>query len=344
MLSYNLPLKKSVKKIGKVFGKLLLIIGAASILIVLIGHSRRWYREAVWLYYSKINPRAGAKRLEVVYKQLFDEAENTRDQANLLISEMQVQVSDINSLFRYQEKLRGLFSQREAIFQEILRIDGKAKSLNISQNYREFFQKRQLADQNEYEAFRIYRRGMENIMEGTLAYLKFEKFYRQAFALISAFVLSPEESFTGENLETFKTLTSNLELQFREIISLQKEKVYPEKLVEDMRDKKEIVQLFQKANEAILAEDEEKTEKTLNTISQRIKQREEKGVNYEDLKLQWVEEINKPLFEAQDKKHKKSLDLYNQAYIYAKTQNLKEILSVWNGEPPGEIKENLKGT
>jgi len=293
-------------------------------------------------YYFKINPKAGVKRLEKTYKELFQIAETARDQANLTITEMQDQAKDINALFSYQGKIRGFFSKRDAAFQEMLRIDEKAKQINISEEYREFFRRRQLADKNEYEAFRIYREGMENIMEGTLAYLKFEQFHRQALALFTSFILNPEESFTGENLKTFKTLTDNLELQFQEILSLQKRKVYSEELVEDIRERKEIVQLFQQVNEAILEEDEEKVKETFNTISQRIKQREKKEVSYKDLGLQWIEEISRPIFEAQDKKHKESLDLYNQAYIYARTQNLKEILSVWNNHPPGTIEENFE--
>jgi len=48
----------------------------------------------------------------------------------------------------------------------------------LESKYKTLFEE---ADQNDYQAFRVHRQGMENLIVATLAYLKFEKISSQAF-------------------------------------------------------------------------------------------------------------------------------------------------------------------
>src|SRR3989344_1989845 len=137
------------------------------------------------VYYHTINPEAGALRLEGLYKDNYDEAQSALDEANLTISEMTQKSTDTNSLFVYQEKVRGIFSKRDAHFTEMVRIDDEAVKLRLDSRYKEFYQKRKQADENDYEAFKIYRGGMQNLMDGTLSYYKFTNSYGEAMKFVA---------------------------------------------------------------------------------------------------------------------------------------------------------------
>lgn len=286
-------------------------------------------------YCYTINPNAGILRLEKNYKDNFVAAENTRYEANFTIIDMQQKIVDSNSLFAYLEKIQGLFSKRDAHFVEMLRIDSETEKLRLTDKYKTFFEKRKKADENDHEAFKVYREGMEKLILGVLAYYKFTNLYKELLSTGS--FLSTPEGFTPEIFARFENLGVRLDLQYNEIASYFEKGILPKELVEVLNNKNENVKLLRELNEAYLTNNQQKLDELKKTYQARIKK---KSSNELDLLSQWGKEETQPLFEAQDEKHKKSLDLYNQAYIYAKNQNLTLILSIWGDQPPGTSAKN----
>lgn len=286
------------------------------------------------VYYHTINPEAGALRLERLYKKNYDEAQNALNEANLTISEMTQKSTDTNSLFAYQEKVRGIFSRRDAHFTEMIRIDDEAMKLRLNNRYKEFYQKRKQADVNDYDAFKIYRQGMQNLMDGTLSYFKFTNSYGEAMSFVA--ILTTPSGFTQENIDHFKSLAANLSLQHNEVDSLAKRGVFTQRLVDSMKTKNASVMLFRDMNDAIVSGDKERADEVMLMFVQQAKI---KPPDESDLIAQWAREKRQPVFDAQDEKHRYSLDLYNQAYTYARNERLDNIHSVWGDKIPGTAEE-----
>lgn len=284
------------------------------------------------LYYKQINPRAGVVYFEKLYKDNHNGAEEALSEANFTVSETQRNAQDINTLFAYQEKIRALFSKREAHFVEMIRIDKEAKKLRVSKEYKEFFDKRMEADQNDYEAFKIYREGMQKLMDGTLSYYKFRNLFGDAARFV--LVLATPDGFTPENVKRFSELSSGLNVQYNEIIFLAEKGIFTHELMVSMKSQNEVIKLFEQLNNAYVAGDKGRVDEINKKLSLYV---ESISQDESELITQWAKEKAKPIFEAQNEKHRKSLDLYNQAYIYAKNQKLDTILSVWNNKPPGTI-------
>jgi hypothetical protein len=286
-------------------------------------------------YYQTINPTAGISFFERLYKENFNAALDTLNETNALVFKMQQNSKDTNTLYNYQEQIREYYSKREAYFLEMLRIDEEAKKLRVNEDYRTFFDKRIAADQNDFEAFKIYKDGMLKIMDGILSYAKFQNLYGEATRFV--FVLTTPDGFTAENINYFTNLSSKLDLQYNEIASLSEKGIFTEELSNYMSKQNEAIKLFKQLNDAYASGDKEKADKIYKKLELNI---ENVDIDQAELITQWSKEKAKPVFEAQDEKHKKSLDLYNQAYIYAKNQNLNYVLSVWGGQTPGSYTEN----
>lgn len=282
------------------------------------------------LYYHTINPQAGARRLEVLYKENYDRAQNALDEANLTISEMTQYANDVNTGFGYQEKTRGLFSQRDAYFTEMVRIDNEATKLRLDSRYKEFYRKRKLADENDYEAFKIYRGGMQNQMDGVLSYYKFTDSYAEAMGFLST--LNSPNGFTPENVKHFENLAFALNLQYNEVASLAKREIFTKDLADLMNEKNEVVKLFNDLNNAVFTGNKVVAEEVMKKFMQKAKT---EAPNENELIVQWAREKSQPVFDEQDKKHRLSLDLYNQTYTYARNEHLDNIISVWGFKLPG---------
>jgi hypothetical protein len=287
------------------------------------------------LYYQVINPTAGISYFERFYKENYKAAFDILDETNVLVFEMQKSSQNINALYNYQEKIRGMYSKREAYFVEMLRIDKEAKTLRVNEDYRTFYDKRIAADQNDFEAFKIYKDGMLKTMDGILSYSKFQNLYGEATRFV--LVLTTPEGFTAENINYFSDLSSKVDLQYNEIASLSEKGIFTEELSNYMSKQNETIKLFKQLNDAYASGDKEKADKIYKKLELNI---ENVDIDKGELITQWAKEKARPVFEAQDEKHKKSLDLYNQAYIYAKNQNLNYVLSVWGDQTPGTYTEN----
>lgn len=286
-------------------------------------------------YYQTINPQAGAHWLEELYKENYSQAQNALDEANLTISEMTQYATDITSIFGYQEKARGLFSKRDAYFTEMVRIDNETTKLRLDSRYREFYRKRKLADENDYEAFKIYRGWMQNQMDGVLSYYKFTDSYAEAMEFLS--ILNSSDGFTQENVEHFENLALSLNLQHNEVDSLAKRDVFTKDLADLMNDKNEVVKLFNELNNAVFTGNKAVADEVMKKFRQKAKT---ETPNENELIVQWAREKGQPVFDEQDKKHRYSLDLYNQTYTYAHNERLDSIISVWNSKMPGTTEDN----
>lgn len=277
--------------------------------------------------YYQINPKAGVIKLEQLYKQNFDSAESTRQEANFLLTELPQKASNVNEIFAYQERVRGLFSKRDAFYTEIIRIDDKGKTLKLTKDYQEFFHKRKLADENDYEAFKIYRQGMQDMMDATLSYIKFTEIYDQVAN--SIYALKNSDFSNTTNLEGYAV---NLNSQYSEIESLSKKGIFTLEMVDALKFKNENVGLFRDLALSISSNNDKKAKEISASLEERLK----RELNEADIVSRWVVEKRQPLFEAQDQKHRVSLDLYNQAYIFARNQKLDAIISTWGNKTPGD--------
>lgn len=282
------------------------------------------------LYYYTLNPKAGAVYLEESYKQNFIGAQSALDEASFIVAEMQQNAYDAPSLFYYQEQIRGLLSKREAYFVEMLRIDEEAQGLRLGSEYQEFFEKRRAADQNDYEAFKIYRDGMQGLMDGVLSYQKFAELYQAAKATLPP--LMTPEGYTSENIDRLGKAAADLSFHHIELKSLAERGILTDNLYQAIKLDVEHYDLFYQFTKKNLEHDAEGMDEIALQLDRII---ETERADTGDLLLEWAEETRQPIFEAQDNKHRDSLDLYNQAYAYAENKGLDPILSVWRDDHPG---------
>lgn len=281
-------------------------------------------------YFRTINPRSGVRQLEQSYKENFNSAESVRVKANFVNDEMKTNAQNSNDLFRYQEKIREFMTKRETHYIEMLRIDDTALTYRLSSDYRVFFEKRKAADQNDYDAFKIYRDSMRQLMDGMLAYSKFIDLYNRAVDVMA--LLGSPDGFTPENVKNYRELSLTVALQYNEVASLTEKGVFTKELGASLNQRNEGIKLVAGLNDAIVSGNNQRADEILLIMKKRGQPDVSKEV---DLIAQWSKEKALPAYQAQDAKHKLSLDLYDQAYTFAKNQKLDLILTIWEGNYPG---------
>lgn len=296
------------------------------------------------LYYHYINPRAMVSKLERDYKENFNQADVARNDLNLTVDDMEqsaqteLNFQDIQKTVDfytyYDNQLAVQFNNRDTDFQEMLSLDSQALKLMLPTEYKEFYTRRQIADENDYAAFTAYRTGMEELITGSIAYYTYSNLYEIALSslLPQWDDYNNERFYSDQSNSAIVIAKANFDTQFNKIQALKDQGVYNDGMYTSMAHQhveidllRQLYVAYRSNDKAAIAEVNNKIDQTPNASSQ-----DQAIATY----LEWSKEKIQPYFGAQDTKHKASGDLYTRAYRYAQSQKLHDILAVWNNQPP----------
>lgn len=286
------------------------------------------------LYYPYINPKAGALAYEKAYKHASENADKLREQSNTLVNQMKKKWmepvrSSMNEITEpFYEELEGIFIERERSLLSLTAIDSEAAELTLPEEYKKFYEKRKKADINEYEAFTAYRKAMDALKTGQVVYT-----FGEQYSAVMAY-LSDTEHLTAESVDQIVLNKTSFDAFYNaDIAPLIKQKFFTDEMEKSLVDGTELLRLFSDYQKLRLSGNEAEARRHFEKILSMYRNEDSKTMV--ELFLDWSNERVQPLFREQDKKHKNSYLLFKESYSYAESENLKEVVEIWNGVYPG---------
>jgi len=289
------------------------------------------------LYFTLI-PKAAAIELEKAYKKNFDGAASALASANDEIDLVHTTAKTSSDIENGDTQVRGYFSQRDAYFSEMVRIDNQALRLHLPLAYKTFYAKRLKADTNDYDAFKMYYQGEDGMMDAIIAETKFNDAYSASYDYFLN--LYQNDSFNSHTVARFKTMVEQLDAQYKNIAGLaDTSNIYSQDLLTYLQHEYDMISLFRQMADAIATNDQAREQAI---VDEAVNKEKVKFPDVYSIVTAWGKDKIEPIVIAQDQKHKRSWDLYNEAYLYAKNENLTDILKVWSSSPPGTTETNNK--
>jgi len=307
-------------------------------------YSNRSYliQPIIQVYYHYINPVAGARDIETKYKIQFEKAEEARVLANRTSTQMTANAKDTKSLGEYQKVIKDLFEQRDSAYMAMLNLDIESLQLKLSQKYKEFFTKRQEADQLDYNAFTIYRKGYENSMEITLAITNyFEKRYETS-SLFKDIYKTDKSGYNMVNVKKLNGIAIYLDKYVSNDIASHSARLkLPDELVNSLLADNETLQL---SNKVIYSYANGNITDGKNAGDLLIQRSKIKYTDPLDIFSNWAPGNMNEVAQLQGEAHNAAYFLYSEAYTYAKENKLDlQIEKIWGDKIPGtgEIEPSL---
>jgi hypothetical protein len=290
------------------------------------------------LYYQVLNPKAGAVRLEAEYRKNFQTAENASDLAHRFLAKMVQNSANVEDAKFYANKFSEQLSERAAAYEEMLRITNSQASLDLSNEYKEFFKRRKEADQTDYEAFKVYRDGIESSLAGSLSLYYYLQMRAALFASFMAILDLNDKTPPKEKINSFDVSYGRINGQFIALENLYNKGVYPDDLFEKVKEIQKHSEESNKIVMGILRGDAEEVSSRLELYFKNPEKTEEKPTALEEALFEWSRRSQETYWAKQDEGHKKARDLYKDAYNYAKNYDL-DILTVWPNRLPGDFRD-----
>lgn len=310
---------------------LLIILGFAYFLYADFGQIKSYLTPT---YYKYLAPKAGALQYEKDYKITFNKAEKVRLKTNKLVDESK-KGQGFDDEFKIQ--MTDAFTERELYLNELIAIDKKSADLKLPAEYKEFYEKRLEADINEKEAFLDYKEAMQNLSKSSVIFT-FQYHYKTIMDFLTS---EGPRTMTVDNEYILDVGLSKAESQFNEeVLPLIENEFFTEELGNDLKEQLILIRLTTNLHKARLHGDTELQSKYYQDMIKLVENTNKKSSP--QIYLEWSNIKVQPYMYSQDKKHKASFKIYNEAYKQAKNDKLTEITNAWNGDYPGTVEDTIE--
>lgn len=287
-------------------------------------------------YYYKLFPHAGVAHLEQAYKNSFDDSFNTLDEANTLVGNAPKTVKTATDLEAENAQLENYFSQRVEDYKNMIALDKKALGIHVPQAYQTFYQKRLAADTTDYQGFLVYRATQEKIMTATQELSIFETSY-DTVTHESEKILG-QRAVSKTDMQVMSVVVEKATLDYQKIAGdadttgnfSQGLLTYIQKQYDLIAASQQIVDGYGTHNDAEIAQ--------AAGIFEQAAQNPSPASIY-DLINEWSDQMFGPALTQQDDLHNKATGMYSDAYSYATSQHLTDIVKVWGKSIPIQEKE-----
>jgi len=298
-------------------------------------------QKLVDFYYQKINKKAGLIYYEKQYFKLIKEdatlLKNLENTMNYFDKEANF---SFDYLKNNKEKINHYLKKRDEIKEQLLAIEKKQLQIKLSKQYDKFFKLRQKALAEKNEATYMFKRTIEVYINAFEVYHKFWQFLNEK-KFLTNIVVAKEEKNKEDFLKIVDYYQKDLDDFYEKNIKNIKLPLFDEV-------KKEMSAYYFSINELlkIMKEDAIKTNtkeiedkealKKFEVFSQEFLRRQQNGEfgNWRDTAI-------RDFLYFYSEKGIESYNLYKKAYLYAKKNNLSEIIKVWGDDYPlKELKIN----
>lgn len=287
---------------------------------------------AIQHFFRNNTPSAQAVRLEQVYKDIYDNAEKARQDADTLIVRIQHDSSSSSTTFQqYDEKMQAYFADRNAQLSAMIAQDKQAESSMGPTNYKQFYVKRLLADTTNDTSFRAYSKGILSALDSVLSYMQYNEAYTNTVAAFSH--MDAVHGPTIAELEAFKGALQEFNTTYTQVTALSETTdIYPQSLLSYFDEEHTVIEQVSK----IVSTLENKDMKAYTQLSYETYAQIQQSPNVKNLLLEWRSDKLEPLLTQSSSQSQTTNVQYQQAYYYAKNQKFAEVLAVWGQNVPGK--------
>jgi hypothetical protein len=322
--------RRSKFKRGK--KRMILFIPILIIFVVLLFFfSLIFHFQDLYLYF--LNPEAGAAKYEREYRVNFDKLKTREKQINMINSETVSQPESAKTYRDYQNKAAVIFGQINLIYKQMLLIDDGVSKLSLRAEFKQFYKMRKDADILGFNAIQTYREKTEQYMMGLLLFYGYNSYLNELREI--AFNMTLKGGLTDDNFRKYDQALANLDIQAQGMQKQGEKGLILPEVTEFALYNLETMNIAKQVNLLMKGNDRKKTDELAASL---LKRKKIDSWDVTGLQKKQKKEIFDFIL-GLDSMHGKSSSLYNQAYIYAKTNNLKPILSTWNGNFPVVIKD-----
>jgi hypothetical protein len=299
--------------------------------VLLFSSSLIFHFQDFYLYY--LNPEVGAAKYEREYRVSFDKLKTHEKQINMINSETVLQPENAKTYRDYQSKAAAIFGQMNTLYEQMLSTNNAVSKLSLRAEFKQFYRMRKDADILDFNAFQTYRGKTEQYMTGLLMFYGYNSYLNQLRE--TAFNMTLKGGLTDDNFRKYDQALANLDIQAQGIQKQGEKGLILPEIMEFALYNLETMNIAKQVNLLMKGNDRKKTDELAAGL---LKRKKIDSWDVTGLQKKQKKEIFDFIF-GPDGIHGKSSSLYNQAYIYAKTNNLKPILSAWNGNFPVVIKD-----
>lgn len=307
-------------------GVVIIFIFLLSIIPSVVGNLKHFY-------YFNFNPKAQVSVYEKEYKNIFDESQKVFNQSNQAITDLQ---SGKDTFYNVEQQLLVNFNKRDSDCNQLIKIDNSALALNLPYEFKEFYRERLSADKKDYQAFTVYRKGIEEYLTASDALRSYDENYNDFF---KQFGKLDQSKYSQDQVDIVQYHVKLLESSYRNIAGLaDTTDIFNQEILDYIQNEYNLFTYTQGFLNAFENKDNNKMQEAFQSMMAYAYNNPSADIN--NIISRWGVEKLAPYYEAQDKLHNTATDLYQKAYDYARKQKLKEILQIWNSETPGYIQNS----
>lgn len=296
-----------------------------------------WYLntsdDLVKYYAYTLFPQIGAVKLEGEYKATFINAENVMIDSNNLIDKKAFIATSTSDVENVATTLKNNFAKRNDDYVQLIRLDHKALSLNLPQNYKEFYQKRLAADTLDYAAFKTYRLGEEKMLDANVSFVQFENDYSDAYKKSEGF----GNTITPRDVLTMKQDVAQADVDYQEVAGIaDTTDNFSQGILDLVQHQHDFITILQQVVEGYGTNNSLEISTALYNLSTIASS---PAIDSNAVMDEWVNDKLFPAIAKQDAMHATAWEMYSDTYAFAKSQHLYSIVNMWGKYLPTADKQ-----
>ena len=281
-------------------------------------------------YYFNVNPRAQAAIFEKEYINNFNSADDTLNKSNKEISNMQ---SGKETFYNGEQQVLVYFNNRDSFFNAMISIDNQSLKLNLPDNFKQFYKERLAADKADYEAFKVYRKGMEDFFTADDAMINYDEKFHDFLNDVGDLNV---DKYSQPQVDKTNYMSGLFQATYGSIQGIaDTTDIFNQEILNYFQGEYDTYKVFRNYVDAFGTKDKQQMNETSNQIEYYLSNMPTTDIN--GIIIRWSAEKFGPIYQTQDNMHNNATELYQKAYDYARKEKLKEVLSTWKMKTPGAI-------
>jgi hypothetical protein len=281
-------------------------------------------------YYFNMNPRAQAAIFEKEYINNFNSADDTLNKSNKEIDDMQ---SGKETFYNGEQQVLVCFNNRDSFFNVMISIDNQSLMLNLPDNFKQFYKERLAADKADYEAFKVYRKGMEDFFTADDAMMNYDEKFHDFVNDVGDLSV---DKYSQPQVDKTNYMSGLFQASYGNIQGIaDTTDIFNQEILNYFQNEYDLYNNIKQYVDAFENKDQQGMNDAYTQMKYFLSNMPSTDIN--GIIIRWGAEKFGRIYKIQDNMHNNATKLYQKAYDYARKEKLEEILSAWKMKTPGAI-------
>jgi hypothetical protein len=281
-------------------------------------------------YYFNMNPRAQAPIFEKEYINNFNSADDTLNKSNKEIDDMQ---SGKETFYNGEQQVLVCFNNRDSFFNVMISIDNQSLMLNLPDNFKQFYKERLAADKADYEAFKVYRKGMEDFFTADDAMMNYDEKFHDFVNDVGDLSV---DKYSQPQVDKTNYMSGLFQASYGNIQGIaDTTDIFNQEILNYFQNEYDLYNNIKQYVDAFENKDQQGMNDAYTQMKYFLSNMPSTDIN--GIIIRWGAEKFGRIYKIQDNMHNNATKLYQKAYDYARKEKLEEILSAWKMKTPGAI-------